>query len=631
MVNYQADNIKTLDYFEHIRQYPGMYIGSKDLKGLHHCAKEIVSNSIDEYLNGAGDTITVILQKDGGLFIKDNARGIPHGTHESGCSILQACYGIANTGGKFNNATGESGYNTSGGEHGTGGKAVNALSTKMVVTTAREGLKEIVEFSRGQFISHRTESSQEQGVSVLFYPDSEIFETIEFDSSQLKIMLKEFSFLCTGLTFIYIDEKANTQDTFLSKEGLRDYIDYLARDQKLLIDPICFSEQEGSFQVEIAISYISSYSPLIKLYTNNIPQEKGTHLTGFKTAFTTCINTYAREKGWIKEKESNLTGSDLEEGQLLIINFRMVDPVFKGQNKEELTSSEGRTYVQRLTTQALKDWLSYNEKTIKPIIDKALNARKAREAARKARDSARNIKSKKESGLRAKVSSGSKFIDCGNRRSSERNLVIVEGVSAASAVVEARNPKTDAIYLLIGKIASPLRTDLTKLLASTEVVDLTKHIGAGFGNDFDTSKIAYDKVIIATDQDSDGFHIELELLTLFFTYMRPLIESGHVYRAVTPLYLIRDGKKETYCWTEDEYQEWKKNNGKGEVTRAKGLGALEAKDLKAICFDNQRYKRITISDAKKAETLLNVLMGGSADARKQYIYENAERLGFNFD
>ena len=504
MVNYQADNIKTLDYFEHIRQYPGMYIGSKDLKGLHHCAKEIVSNSIDEYLNGAGDTIIVILRKDGGLFIKDNARGIPHGTHESGCSILQACYGIANTGGKFNNATGESGYNTSGGEHGTGGKAVNALSTKMVVTTAREGLKEIVEFSRGQFISHKTETSQEQGVSVLFYPDSEIFETIEFDSSQLKIMLKEFSFLCTGLTFIYIDEKANTQDTFLSKEGLRDYINYLAKDQKLLVDPICFSEQEGSFQIEIAISYISSYSPLIKLYTNNIPQEKGTHLTGFKTAFTTCINTYAREKGWIKEKESNLTGNDLEEGQLLIINFRMVDPVFKGQNKEELTSSEGRTYVQRLTTQALKDWLSYNEKTIKPIVDKALNARKAREAARKARDSTRNIKSKKESGLRAKVSSGSKFIDCGNHRSNERNLVIVEGVSAASAVVEARNPKTDAIYLLRGKIASPLRTDLTKLLASTEVIDLTKHIGAGFGNDFDASKIAYDKIIIATDQDSDG-------------------------------------------------------------------------------------------------------------------------------
>lgn len=627
---YNASSIKTLDYFEHIRQYPGMYIGSKDLKGLHHCAKEIISNSIDEFLNGAGDTIIIKLQKDGGLYIKDNGRGIPHGKHESGCSLLQACYGIANTGGKFDNATGQTGYNTSGGEHGTGGKAVNALSKKMIVSTSREGKKEIIEFSKGKFVSSKEEKSKETGVEVLFYPDETIFETIKFDSEKLQIMIQEFSYLCSGLTFHYVDEENKIDREFLSNNGLFDYINFLSKGQNLIAKPIYLNERDEMYQVEVALAYTDSFNSVIKLYTNNIPQEKGTHLTGFKTALTSTVNSFAREKGWIKEKDSNLTGSDLEEGQILIINFKMIDPVFKGQNKEELSSSEGRTYVQKLSTFALKEYFAANEKDIKQIADKALNARKAREAARKARDSARGLKQKKESGLRAKASSGSKFIDCGNRNPKDRNLIIVEGVSAASAVIEARDPKTDAIYLLRGKIASPLKTDINKLMSSTEVVDLTNHIGAGFGDNFDASKIAYDKVIIATDADSDGEHIELELITLCFTYMRPLIEAGKLYRAVTPLYIIRDGKKEFYCWTEEEYQEWRKLGKKGDVTRAKGLGELNAKDLKAVCFDNQRYKRITISDAKQAEELLNILMGSSAEARKQYIYNNAERLGFNF-
>lgn len=627
--NYNASSIKTLDYFEHIRQYPGMYIGSKDLKGLHHCAKEIISNSIDEYLNGAGDTIIIRLQKDSGIYIKDNGRGIPHGIHESGCSILQACYGIANTGGKFDNATGETGYNTSGGEHGTGGKAVNALSKKMIVSTAREGKKEIIEFSKGQFIRSKEEESIETGVEVLFYPDNTIFETTKFDSEKLQTMIQEFSYLCSGLTFQFIDEENNINRQFFSRNGLSDYINFLSQGQDLITKPIYFNERDGMYQVEIALAYTQAYSSIVKLYTNNIPQEKGTHLTGFKTALTSTFNSFAREKGWLKEKDSNLTGSDLEEGQILIINFKMIDPVFKGQNKEELSSSEGRTYVQKLSTTALKDYFIFHEKEVKQIADKALNARKAREAARKARDAARGIKQKKETGLRAKASSGSKFIDCGNTDPKKRNLIIVEGVSAASAVIEARNPKTDAIYLLRGKISSPLKTERSKLMASTEVADLTKHIGAGFAESFDPSKINYNKVIIATDADSDGAHIELELLTLFFSYMRPLIELGYVYRAVTPLYIIRNGKKEIYCWTEEEYQS-KRSTLKGDIVRCKGLGELNAMDLKAVCFENQRYKRIDVADAQAAEQLLQILMGGSADARKQYIYDNAERLGFNF-
>lgn len=632
MADYKADSIKTLDYFEHIRQYPGMYIGSKDLKGLHHCAKEIISNSIDEYLNGAGSEIIIKLQKDGGLYIKDNGRGIPHGKHESGCSILQACYGIANTGGKFNNATGETGYNTSGGEHGTGGKAVNALSTKMIVSTTREGIKETVEFSKGQFISYKSEASNEQGVEVLFYPDAEVFETINFNSEQLQNMLREFSYLCTGLTFHYIDEISNIDTVFYSKQGLADYIQYLAGKQTLMIPPIYFNEEEGTFKVEIAIAYLNNYSSTAKLYTNNIPQEKGTHLTGFKTAFTSTINTYAREKGWLKEKDANLTGSDFEEGQLLIINFRMIDPVFKGQNKEELTSSEGRTYTQRLTTTALKKWLPHNEKSIKVLIDKAINARKAREAAKKAREATREGNAKKEKGLKAKMKLSDKFIDCGSHDPAKRNLLLVEGLSAGSSAIEARNPKTDCIYMLKGKILSVLKQDENKVFNNQELSDIIKIIGAGYKDTFDLAKMNFNRVVIVSDADSDGANIELLCITFFYTYMRKLIEDGRLYRAITPLYIIRNKGKEEYLYTEAEMDEYKRTHSSGyEVLRAKGLGELNPADLRKVCFENERYKRITINDAVACTELLNTLMGTNVEKRKQYIYDNAKELGFNFD
>jgi DNA gyrase subunit B len=628
--SYEANSIKTLDYFEHIRQYPGMYIGSKDLQGLHHCAKEIISNSIDEYLNGAGDTIIIKIQQDGGLYIKDNGRGIPHGKHESGCSTLQACYGIANTGGKFDNATGQTGYNTSGGEHGTGGKAVNALSKKMIVSTSRDGVKEVVEFSKGKFISYRTEGTTETGVEVLFYPDETIFETVKFDSDKLKNMIQEFSFLCTGLTFHFIDENKSINEVFYSSQGLYDYLNYLSKGEDLLTNPIYFSEKEGSFQVEVALAYTKSYSNLVKLYTNNIPQEKGTHLTGFKTAFTQVFNQFAKDKKWLKDSESNLTGGDLEEGQILIINFKMIDPVFKGQNKEELSSSEGRTYVQRLSANALKEYFIAHEKEIKIIFDKAIAARKAREAAKKARDIVRNS-GKKEKGLKAKMQLSDKFIDCKSKNPEERNLLLVEGLSAGSSAIEARNVNTDCIYMLRGKTISPLKTAIDKILANQEMSDIIKVIGAGFNQDFDVNKMNFDKIVITSDQDSDGLDIELLLITFFYTYMRPLVEAGKLYRAVTPLYIVKQKNEDIYFYTDNEYAEWAKTaSGKEEVLRAKGLGELSAEQLHKVCFENQRFKRITISDAEKTSELLEILMGKKIEPRKQYIYDNATELGFNF-
>lgn len=570
MSNYSADSIKTLDYFEHIRQYPGMYIGSKDLHGLHHCAKEIISNGIDEYLNGAGNEIIVKITADGGLYIKDNGRGIPHGKHPSGCSILQACFGIANTGGKFDNATGESGYNTSGGEHGTGGKAVNALSAKMIVSTAREGIKETIEFSRGKFVNSSTAKSTETGVEVLFYPDAEIFETIEFDSAALEKMVQEFSFLCTGLTFKFIDEKKNINKTFYSEKGLYDYINYLSQGKKLLTKPIYFSEKEGKYQVEVAIAYVEGYSNLTKLYTNNVPQEKGTHLTGFKTAFTQSFNQFLRDKKILKDKDTNLTGSDLEEGQILIINFKMIDPVFKGQNKEELSSSEGRTYVQKLSAAALKNYFTANEKEVKIIADKALAARKAREAAKKAKDAARLGKTK-EKGLKAKMALSDKFVDCSSKDPSERNLLLVEGVSAAGSVLESRNVKTDCIYMLRGKVLSVLKCDTTKVLENQELSDIIKVVGAGFGKDFDVKKMNFDKIVVTADQDSDGMAIELLLITFFFKYMRPLVEAGKLYRAVTPLYIVETAKEKFYLYSEQEFTDWKSSHAeKYSVSHCKG-------------------------------------------------------------
>ena len=627
---YQAENIKSLDYFEHIRKYPGMYIGSKDAKGLMHCVKEIISNSIDEYLNGAGDTIQITLLPNNGIRIEDNGRGIPHGKHATGCSILQACFGIANTGGKFDNATGESGYNTSGGEHGTGGKAVNALSRKMIVTTSRDGIKEIVEFAKGEFVNYNKISINKDvtGTSVEFYPDDEVLEVVEFDIPGIKTMIREFSFLCKGLRFV-ITEPGGATEEYISHNGLADYMEYLCKGQEMLISPLYFDVHEDKFQLEVAIGYTKAYSSITKLYTNNIPQEKGTHYTGFKTAWTSNLNAFARENKWLKEKEANLTGSDYDEGMVLILNFKMIDPVFKGQNKEELSSSEGRTYTQKLTTMALKELLPSRIKDIKIVIEKALNARKAREAAKKAKEA---IRQPKEKGLKAKLALSKKFTDCESKNPKERNLLLVEGNSAAASAIEARNTKTDCIYMLRGKVVSPLKTDIAKILQNQEMSDIIRVIGAGFGKEFDVNKMNFNKIVITSDQDSDGADIELLLLTFFYTYMRPLVEAGKLYRAVTPLYIIRQKDKEYYCYSETELSQWKESHtGSYDLLRAKGLGELNPADLHRVCFLNERYKRITISDAQKATELLEILQGPSVEPRKKYIYENATALGFEFD
>ena len=635
--NYNAESIKTLDYFEHIRQYPGMYIGSKDEKGLLHCVKEIISNSIDEYLNGAGDAILVEIRKDGGILIKDNGRGIPHGTHESGCSILQACYGIANTGGKFDNATGQTGYNTSGGEHGTGGKAVNALSTKMVVSTAREGYKEIIEFSKGQFISYKKEDSKETGVSVLFYPDAEIFETVNFDGQKIQTMVQEFSYLCTGLTFHFIDEIRNVKEDFYSAEGLKDYLLYLAGNKNFICSPIYFTNRKDFYQVEVALAYTNDYSGLVKLYTNNIPQEKGTHLTGFKTAFTSCINNFAKEKKWFKDKDSNLTGSDLEEGQILILNFKMIDPVFKGQNKEELSSSEGRTYVQSLSTEALKELFPFNEKTIKTIFDKAINAKKARLAAQKAREAVRDKGPKTPKAKMLNLPT--KLVDCWGKDRSKCELFIAEGDSAANGLVEARDAEYTAVFPIRGKIIAAYKNSSEKIFANAEVTNIIKAIGLDLDIKthrltYDPKKLRYGKILLAADADPDGASIRNLLIEMFWWLCPELIINGHIYTTIPPLFRITT-KKNEYIYLKDQaaLDEYKiKHAGeKFAINRNKGLGEQDADELYEALLnpETRNVEQLIIEDRTATEDLIECLMGPSVPPRRAYLLKHSEEANDN--
>lgn len=630
MTEYNAKDITHLNYFEHIRKYPGMYIGSKDSNGLHHLVKEIISNSVDEYLNGACDKIEVELLPQNGIRITDNGRGIPHGEFSPGVSTLQACFGVENTGGKFNNATGQSGYNTSGGEHGTGGKAVNALSKKLIVTSKRDGVSETVEFQRGKFIKRFTEKIDKaiHGQIVEFYADPTVLEAIDFDYNRIKEMLQEESYLCSGLHLTLISDKK--KDEFYSKNGLLDFLNHLKGKEDFIIPPAIIKESESTYNVEIAIGYTNSYNNTVKLFTNNIPQNSGTHLTGFRAAFTLFFNQYARNKKWLKDKEENFNGSDLTEGQYLIINFKMIDPVFKGQNKEELSSSEGRTYLGKFTKDGLVKYGETHEKDLKVLFDKASSARKAREAAKKARDIARDS-NKKTTGLKAKMALSEKFIDCTNKDPSKRNLLCVEGMSAGSAAIEARNHATDCIYMLRGKTISPLKTSVDKILANQEMHDIIQVIGAGFGENFDVNKMQFDKVVITSDQDADGAAIELLLIAFFYTYMQPLVKAGKLYRAITPLYICKKGSEEIYFYSDAEYSDWSKTHSGYDTLRAKGLGELNAADLHRVCFERQNFKRINVSDAKKTTDLLYTLEGGNVNLRKQYIYDNAERLGFNFE
>ena len=622
---YDENSIQSLTPLEFTRLRPGVYCGSTEYATQPMI--EIVSNAVDEFKAGHGNIIEVKIDSNNVCSVRDYAQGflINH-YREDGKTILQAAFDTLNTSGKF---TEDGVYEgTALGLNGIGSKLTNFLSHWLKVISYRDGNFEEVNFEEGIFKSRRTgETKEKSGTYVEWQPSEEFFNSNKVEINKIKELFNTLVCLCPGLTIKLItpDEEIN----YYSKNGLNDLVDERVRDNELINNRMHMKFENGRNKLDMIITYTSNYSLNIIPYVNTGETDAGPHITQIKTILTREFNKFFKEKKWLKDKDTNFSGDDLQEGLLIAFNITAPGVSYDAQTKSRIVKLDMTPFTSAIV-ENLQYWFNNNEKEIKVIFDKAANARKAREAAKKARETARKPK---EKGLKAKMKLSNKFIDCANKNPSERNLLLVEGLSAGSAAVEARNAKTDCIYMLRGKIISPLKTSVDKILANQEMSDIIKVIGAGFGNEnFDISKMNFDKIVMTTDADSDGADIELLLITFFFTYMRPLIEAGKLYRAVTPLYIVRTGKEELYFYSEEEMEQYKKIHKTGyDILRAKGLGELDAEDLHKVCFEKQRFKRITISDAEATKRLLEVLQGQAVTPRKQFIYDNAERLGFEFD
>lgn len=627
---YDADSIQSKTPLEFTRLRPGVYCGSTEYST--QLVIEIVSNAIDEHKAGHGDIINVTYSKDGSCTVEDFGQGFPiSALRDDGETVLQASFDVLNTSGKFSDDGVYEG--TALGLNGIGSKLTNYLSHWLTVTSYRDGKMEEVQFVEGVFKNRvlDNQGNHHTGTIVSWQPSEEFFTNASIDIERLKKLFHVLTCLCPGLTINLIEKETDARISYFSKNGLNDLLNDIAGDSEILKNRLNINYENGKNKLDLVLTYTDKYSSNIISYVNTGETDAGPHITQIKTIITREMNKFFREKNWLKEKDDNLTGDDIQEGLLLAFNITAPNISYDAQTKSRIVKIDMSPFTS-VISESLQSWLAANEKDIKGIADKALNARKAREAAKKARDIARNGK-KKEKGLKAKMQLSSKFIDCVSKKPEERNLLLVEGLSAGSSAVEARNAKTDCIYMLRGKIISPLKTSVDKILANQEMSDIIRVIGAGFGNDFDVNKMNFDKIVMTTDADSDGADIELLLITFFFTYMRPLVESGKLYRAVTPLYIIRTGKEELYFYTEEEMENYRASHSSSsyEVLRAKGLGELNATDLHKVCFEKQRFKRITISDAEETKRLLDVLEGQAVMPRKQFIYENAKQLGFEFD
>lgn len=628
---YDEKSIESLSPLEFTRLRPGVYVGSTEYST--QLLIEIVSNAVDEFKAGHGNKIIVTIKNDNTIIVEDNGQGfIPNAKRDDGKTVLEASFSVLNTSGKYSDDGVYEG--TALGLNGIGSKLTTYLSHWLEVITHRDGKYEHIWFKEGVFDKRDTgawnNKNSPSGTLVQWQPNEEFFTHPEVDMPVIINLFKVIACLCPGLT-IELNREGQPQVIFASKNGLMDLVDEAVKGKEILKNRLNFNFSDGKNKLDLVLTYTNAYSATIVPYVNTGLTDSGPHITQIKTILTREMNKFFREKGWLKDKDENLTGEDCQEGMYIAFNVTAPGVAYDAQTKSRVVKLDMKPFTAAIAEE-LQYWFAANEKDIKGIADKALNARKAREAARKARDAARGVKAKKETGLKAKMQISNKFIDCTNKNPKNRNLLLVEGLSAGASAVEARNPKTDCIYMLRGKIVSPLKTAVDKILANQEMSDIVRVIGAGFDSSFDVNKMNFDKIVITSDADSDGADIELLLITFFYTYMRPLVEAGKLYRAVTPLYIIRQKGKEYYCYSEDELTEWKNNHsGSYDLLRAKGLGELNPEDLQKVCFMNERYKRISISDAEKTTELLNILMGSAVEPRKQYIYDNANELGFNFE
>ena len=629
--NYNDDAIQVLEGLDAVRKRPGMYIGSTDGAGLHHLVWEIVDNAVDEALSGFGDRIDVTINKDGSLTVQDHGRGMPTGMHAMGISTVEVIFTILHAGGKF----GQGGYKTSGGLHGVGSSVVNALSSWLEVEITRDGAIYKQRFENGgkpvtTLKKIGTAPKSKTGTKVTFMPDATIFSTTDFKYNTISERLNESAFLLKNVTLSLTDKRTDEAIEYHYENGVQDFVSYLNEDKETLTPVLYFEGEDNGFQVEVALQYNDGFSDNILSFVNNVrTKDGGTHETGLKSAITKVMNDYARKTGLLKEKDKNLEGSDYREGLAAVLSILVPEEhlQFEGQTKDKLGSPLARPVVDGIVADKLTFFLMENGELASNLIRKAIKARDAREAARKARDESRNgKKNKKDKGLLS-----GKLTPAQSKNPAKNELYLVEGDSAGGSAKQGRDRKFQAILPLRGKVINTAKAKMADILKNEEINTMIYTIGAGVGADFSLEDANYDKIIIMTDADTDGAHIQTLLLTFFYRYMRPLVEAGHVYIALPPLYKMSKGKgkKEevAYAWTDGELEELRKHFGKGAtLQRYKGLGEMNADQLWETTMnpETRTLIRVTIEDLARAERRVNVLMGDKVEPRRKWIEDNVK-------
>ena len=626
--NYDASAIQVLEGLEAVRKRPGMYIGTTDVKGLHHLVWEIVDNSIDEALAGFCNHIEITINKDNSVTVVDNGRGIPVGIHpKTGISTVETVYTVLHAGGKF----GGGGYKVSGGLHGVGASVVNALSSWVVVTVYKEGKVYEVKFADGgKTVQPLTVigacEEDKSGTTVTFKPDADIFDTDIYDYETLKVRTRELAFLNKGLRLTLTDQRSGVekQETFHYEGGISEYVKFLNKNKTPIHEEIIHLQgEEAGIMFEVAMQYNSGYTDNIYSFVNNInTHDCGTHEEGVRRALTRIINNYAKKNNFLKDKDAALTGDDVKEGLTMIISCKHPNPQFEGQTKGRLGNSEVRKIADNVFAEGFERFLMENPEEAKIIVDKTMTAARARVAAKKARELTR-----RKSDLDV-VNFGGKLVDCKEKDPSVCEIFLVEGDSAGGSAIKGRNSMTQAILPLRGKILNVEKARLDRALSNEEIRTIITAFGTGIGEEFDLSKLRYHKIIIMTDADVDGSHIRVLLLTLFYRFFRPIVEAGHVYAAQPPLYSIKHGKVTKYVLNDDEkdaYLATLNPNVKPLIQRMKGLGEMDAEELNETTMDiNHRVlRKITVDDTIEADAAFSKLMGEEVEPRRQFIEKNA--------
>ena len=620
---YDESSIKILEGLEAVRKRPGMYIGSADKRGLHHLVWEIVDNSIDEVINGYGNYIKVVLHEDKSISVEDHGRGVPTGMHASGKPTPEVIYTVLHAGGKFET----DGYKVSGGLHGVGGSVVNALSKWMEVTIKRDGYEYYIRFEDGGKVKvplKKLGTTSKTGTTVRFLPDDTIFSSINFSYTTIAERMQESAFLIKGLTIDVVDLVDKKECSFHYDDGLVSFVEMINENKTPLNKVFSFTGTKQNIEVDIALQYTDSYNENIVSFVNNVKTiDGGSHEVGFRTAITKVFNDYAKKNGYLKGKDTSFDGSDVREGLTAIISLKIPENLlqFEGQTKSKLGTPQARTVVESIVTEKMTFFLEENKKVAEDIIDKSLKSKLAREAARKAREEVRKGKTKKKEQLLS-----DKLTPASGKDKTKNELFLVEGDSAGGSAKGGRDRKFQAILPLRGKVLNTEKAKLDDIFKNEEINTMIYTIGAGYGSNFIEEDMQYDKIIIMTDADDDGAHIQCLLLTFFYKYMRPLIEKGHLYIAMPPLFKITSGKETKYAYTTDELKDMTKSLNKYEIQRYKGLGEMNAVQLWETTMDpkTRTLIRVTIEDAALAEKRVNVLMGDKVEPRKEWIEENVE-------